>query len=48
LIVAAIYICITFFFRFIYMLFGLWLFRRRVDVGNETGALMLDVQEQKP
>ncbi|WP_312470963.1 amino acid ABC transporter permease [Brucella sp.] len=48
LIVAAIYICITFFFRFIYMLFGLWLFRRRVDVGNETGALMLDVKEQKP
>ncbi|GLU27242.1 MULTISPECIES: amino acid ABC transporter permease [Brucella/Ochrobactrum group] len=48
LIVAAIYICITFFFRFIYMLFGLWLFRRRVDVGNETGALTLDVQEQKP
>ncbi|ERI15430.1 hypothetical protein O206_19350 [Ochrobactrum sp. EGD-AQ16] len=48
LIVAAIYICITFFFRFIYMLFGLWLFRRSVDVGNETGALMLDVQEQKP
>lgn len=48
LIVAAIYICITFFFRFIYMLFGLWLFRRRVGVGNETGALMLDVQEQKP
>jgi len=48
LIVAAIYICITFFFRFIYMLFGLWLFRRRVDVGNETGAPMLDVQEQKP
>ncbi len=48
LIVAAIYICITFFFRFIYMLFGLWLFRRRVDVSNETAALMLDVQEQKP
>jgi len=48
LIVAAIYICITFLFRFVYMLFGLWLFRRRVDVSNETAALMLDVQEQKP
>jgi len=48
LVVAVIYICITFFFRFIYMLFGLWLFRRGVDVSNETAALMLDVKEQKP
>lgn len=37
LIVAAIYICITFFFRFIYMLFGLWLFRRRVDGAMKLG-----------
>lgn len=29
LVIAAIYICITFTFRFIYWLIGLWLFRRR-------------------
>lgn len=48
LVVAVIYIGITFFFRFIYMLIGLWLFHRRVNTSNETAALTLNIEEQKP
>lgn len=47
LVIAAIYICITFLFRGVYWLIGLWLFHRRVRVSDETAAFMLNMQELK-
>jgi len=47
LVVAAIYICITFAFRFFYWLIGLWLFRRKTPTGSATAELMLNVQETR-
>lgn len=40
LVVAAIYICITFCFRLVYWLIGLWLFRRRDPQTGLAGAVL--------
>lgn len=41
LLVAALYIAMTFAFRLLYWLIGLWLFRRRVPTGSAAKGLML-------
>jgi polar amino acid transport system permease protein len=48
LVIAVIYIAITFAFQLVYWLVGLWLFGRRVAAGDATSAAILDVQEAKP
>jgi polar amino acid transport system permease protein len=44
--VVAIYIGLTFSFRFVYWLIGLWLFRRKVPRPSLTG--MVDVATAPP
>jgi polar amino acid transport system permease protein len=41
LLVAALYIAMTFAFRLLYWLIGLWLFRRKVPTGNAAKGMML-------
>lgn len=41
LLVAALYIAMTFAFRLLYWLIGLWLFRRRVPTGSAAKGMML-------
>lgn len=41
LLVAALYIAMTFAFRLLYWVIGLWLFRRRVPTGNAAKGMML-------
>lgn len=48
LVVAVIYICITFLFRLVYWLIGLWLFRRKTPTGSAAAGLMLDTKELAP
>ncbi len=40
LVIAAIYICVTFAFRLLYALIGFWLFRRRPAPSSATAAVM--------
>jgi polar amino acid transport system permease protein len=48
LVIAAIYICVTFCFRLIYWLIGLWLFRRRdPQSGLAKAVLSLQAREAK-
>ena len=41
LLVAVLYIIMTFSFRFLYWLIGLWLFRRKVPTGNAAKGMLL-------
>ncbi|KAA0972065.1 amino acid ABC transporter permease [Aureimonas fodinaquatilis] len=45
LVIAAIYITITFAFRFVYWLFGLWLFRRPTATGSAASGVTLKLRE---
>jgi polar amino acid transport system permease protein len=46
LVIAAIYIALTFVFRFIYWLIGLWLFRRKAPTGSASAVHSLAKQSE--
>lgn len=48
LLVAALYIIMTFAFRFLYWLIGLWLFRRRVPTGSAAKGMLLTPGQAGP
>lgn len=48
IVLAPIYIVVTFVFRFLYWLAGLWLFRRRVPTGDAAASLSLPREVSEP